>query len=280
MEKLATVQMYEKDDVLKMCKTKKEENNTAEQIVRKISDVKLDDDEQSQIVKLLEYEYKNKMATMLQTKSSVTEIKEISKKEPAPNAEKMQNGTGTECRPKFLQADEEVKITNAQKGTLVHLCMQKLDLSRKSYTYDDVKQLVAGLEAKKIITPKEAEAININKVYKFTKSKIWNEMTNAKQVEREKPFYINIPAKEVYQQDLEEQLLVQGIIDLYYISAENELVLVDFKTDFVEKNDENLLVNKYKSQLDLYKRALESALNRKGNKIYIYSTYLEKEIEI
>ena len=203
--------------------------------------------------------------------------------EPALNVPKGQNGTGTECTlniPKFLQEDEETKITNAQKGTLIHLCMQKLELSNKTYTYDDVKELVAKLEAKKIITTKEAEAININKIYQFTKSKIWNEMINAKQVEREKPFYINIPAKEVYSQELEEKLLVQGIIDLYYISADNELVLVDFKTDFVENREEQRLVDKYITQLDLYKRALESALGRKVDKTYIYSTYLEKEILI
>ena len=237
---------------------------------------------------MLEFKYKNELATTLETKSSVTKIKENSKTESVPNALKGHNGTSTKCSeekiepalnvPKFLQTDEDIKITNAQKGTLVHLCMQKLDLMKKLYTYHDIKQLVEVLEAKKIITTKEAEAININKVYQFTKSKIWQEMTQAKEVQREKPFYINIPAKEVYNQDLEEKLLVQGIIDLYYITQENELVLVDFKTDFVENRDEQILIDKYKVQLELYKRALESALNRKVDKIYIYSTFLEKEI--
>ena len=35
--------------------------------------------------------------------------------------------------------------------------------------------------------------------------------------------------------DLEEKILVQGIIDLYYINQQDELILVDFKTDYVEK---------------------------------------------
>ena len=74
--------------------------------------------------------------------------------------------------PKFLNTDDDVKITNAEKGTLVHLCMQKLDLSKKEYTYNDVKELVELLKSKKIITEKEADAININKIYQFTKSKI------------------------------------------------------------------------------------------------------------
>ena len=156
--------------------------------------------------------------------------------------------------------------------------MQKLDLTKHTYTFDDVKELVAKLESKKIITPKEAEAININKVYQFTKSKIWNEMIQAKEVQREKPFYINIPAKEIYNDDLDEKVLVQGVIDLYYITQEDELILVDFKTDFVENRDERILIDKYKTQLELYRRAIESALDKKVDKIFIYSTYLEREI--
>ena len=82
--------------------------------------------------------------------------------------------------------------------------MQKLDLKKAKYTFDDIKELVEKLESKKIITHKEAEAINISKVYQFTKSKIWEEMIHAHVVQREKSFYIKLPAKEIYQKDLEE----------------------------------------------------------------------------
>ena len=148
------------------------------------------------------------------------------------------------------------------------------------YTYNDVKDLVAKLEIQKIITQKQAEAININKVYQFTKSSIWDEMTHAHLVQRKKAFYISVPAKEIYHEEIEENILVQGVIDLFYINAQNELVLVDFKADYVEDRNEQVLVDKYDVQLKLYKRALEDALHRKVNKVYIYSTYLEKEIEI
>ncbi len=158
--------------------------------------------------------------------------------------------------------------------------MQKLDISNKNYTYEKIKELVRELECKKIITRKEAEAININKIYQFTKSKIWEEMIHAHVVQREKAFYINIPAKDIYNKELEEYDLVQGIIDLYYINNSNELVLVDFKTDYVENRNEQILIDKYRVQLECYKKALEYALGQKVSKVYIYSTYLEKEILI
>ena len=123
------------------------------------------------------------------------------------------------------------------------------------------------------------ESVNINAILKFTKSKIWEELKNAIEIHREESFYMTIPAKEIYNKELDEKIVVQGIIDLYYINSNNELVLLDYKTDYVENGEEEL-IQKYNNQLQLYKKALESSLNRKVDKIYIYSTYLGKEIKI
>ena len=71
---------------------------------------------------------------------------------------------------------------------------------------------------------------------------------------------------------------MQGIIDLYYINKEDELILVDYKTDYIKNDIE--LIGKYKIQLELYKKALEGALNKKVDRVYIYSTCLNKEIEV
>ncbi len=274
-QKIAIFNVYNKNEVLKMCNTKQEkEENGTEQILKKLENVELCSEKQERIKKMLEYEYEKQVSTQLKTKMSVTEIKELSK----PQEERQENNK-VEQMPKFLQTDKETKITNAQKGTLTHLCMQKLDINKKVYSYDDVKQLINELEMKKIISSKEAEAININNIVQFTKSKLWEEMTHAHVVQREKPFYINIPAKELYQEDVDEDILVQGIIDLYYITEKDELVLVDFKTDYVENRNEQILIDKYNTQLDLYKRALESATGKKVYRIYIYSTYLNKEIQ-
>lgn len=183
--------------------------------------------------------------------------------------------------PEFLRKNEEQKITGAQKGTLVHLCMQKLD-ENIDYDINKVKDLIKNLEQKQIITQKEAQAINPFKILDFTKSSIWQEARKAKEVYKERPFYINIPAKEVYEEDtdgknLQEEILVQGIIDLYYIDRNDNIILVDYKTDYVE--NENELINKYSKQLEFYEKALEEALGKEVFKKYIYSVYLGKEIE-
>ena len=277
MQDLATVEVYNKNDILKQQKEETEiENKTSDEILQKLDNNEIDKNEQQKIIDLLEYQYKYKNSTIIPTKTSVTELKNL-------KLEKDTTFEETEIempKPKFLQDDEEIKITNAEKGTLIHLCMQKLDVTKKSYTIEDIKELVEKLQAKKIISQKEAETINIKKVYNFTKSSIWSELINSKLVEREKPFYINIPAKEIYDKELDENILVQGMIDLFYINAQDEVVLVDYKTDFVENANEKILVNKYKTQLDLYKMALEKSLNKKVDKVFIYSTYLDKQIII
>ena len=114
----------------------------------------------------------------------------------------------------------------------------------------------------------------------FTKSKIWKNLKSAKEVYREKPFYINLKAADIYKEETEEEVLVQGIIDLYYIDKDEKLILVDYKTDFVKDKTGKELIDKYKEQLELYKMALEQALERKVDKILIYSTSLKKEIEL
>ena len=103
---------------------------------------------------------------------------------------------------------------------------------------------------------------------------MWNELKSAKEINKEKPFYINILAKDVFELDTDETILVQGIIDLYYINKNNELILVDFKTDYIKEGEEDKLVKKYNKQLEIYKKALESSLKREVVHTYIFSMQL------
>ena len=67
--------------------------------------------------------------------------------------------------------------------------------------------------------------------------------------------------------------MVQGIIDVFWEDADG-LVLLDYKTDHVKTAEE--LKNRYKTQLDFYKRALEQATGKKVVKCYIYSFSLSE----
>ena len=238
------------------------------------------------IQNVIENKYKYEASIAIPTKTSVTELKELANENNRAirNIESFLNEEDSKSSydkfeiPKFMKNDEQEKLTGARKGTLLHLCMQKLEIG-KEYELSDIKELVNNLKDREIITQLEAENINLNAILKFTKSDIWEELKNAKEVYREEPFYMTIPAREIYKKEVEEKILVQGIIDLYYIDRNDNLVLLDYKTDYLENGAEEL-IQKYDSQLQLYKKALEDALNTKVDKIYIYSTYLGKALKI
>lgn len=108
---------------------------------------------------------------------------------------------------------------------------------------------------------------------------MYKDLKTAKKIYKEKAFYINMNAEEIYKENINEKILVQGVIDLYYIDQNDNIILVDYKTDYI-KNSEKELVDKYKKQLEIYKRALEESLGKSVYKTYIYSIYLGKSIEI
>ena len=296
-EDLLELNRIEPSSILENKKQEKEKKNTSQNVIEMLNensnkkDIKL-------IKEQIEYEYPDKLAIDIPTKSSVTKIKQMKQKQLGVDFESLDNeqpantkaktseyddNTNTANitfeKPKFLQDEKETKITSAQKGTLIHLCLQRLN-PKEEYDLEKIKKLIQSLEMNKVITQKESEAINLYKILQFTKSEIWKQLKNAKEYYQEKPFYINVPANQIYDEDINENILVQGIIDLYFVNKNGQIVLVDYKTDYVESGREFDLVEKYRSQLNLYKQALESALSTKVYKVYIYSVYLGKEIEI
>ena len=236
------------------------------------------------------FEYKYKELSKIPSKDSVTNIahgkidylKNVSRFEEENKIELIENdeesineesGCLELMKPRFIIGTEEEKITPAKKGTLIHLCMKNLDFS-KEYNLDMIKEMIEDLRVKGIISEKEKQAINPNIILKFTKSTVWEELKYAKEYHKEEPFYINVPAKDVMEVSVDENILVQGIIDLYYIDKDDKLVLLDYKTDYVQEGDEQILRERHMPQMLLYKQALENALNKKVDRIYIYSTYL------
>ena len=91
---------------------------------------------------------------------------------------------------------------------------------------------------------------------------------------------LGLRAKDVYpNSQSQEMVMVQGIIDAFFQEGE-ELVLVDYKTDFVQKGQEKVLAERYRTQLDYYAKALEKLSGRRVKEKIIYSFALGKEISL
>jgi ATP-dependent helicase/nuclease subunit A len=253
-------------------KTSVKIENEVEDISEKIieeSNKNNDEQEKEKIKEILNWQYKHQSIEGIPTKTSVSKLKEEREQEIQITQE-----------PKFINEEVKTKLTGAQKGTLIHLCLQKMR-ETEEYNLEKITELIEGLKDKEIITEIEAQNIDKEKLLEYTNSQLWTELKQAKEIHKEHPFYINIKASRIYNQinkEDDEDILVQGVIDLFFIDKDDKLILVDYKTDYVQH--ENELVEKYKGQLDLYKEALEQSLDKKVDKMCIYSVYLNKLIEI
>ncbi len=285
IDKFMKLNIIKKSDLLKDLNNTEEVSDGEENIVTKLN--KMAKNVQStgvgELSKTLKWKYIYLDSSVIPTKTSVTKLKEAENEqnEPIISIEELEGQTDESqfavARPQFL--NEVTEITGAQKGTLMHLCFQKLD-EHKQYTKQMLQELVNDMVRRKLITELEGKAVNIYKLYSFTQSELFKQLQNAKKVYKEQPFYISLTADEVYGNGINDNILVQGIIDLYFINQSGEVVLVDYKTDYVEKGKENELIQKYSKQLEIYKKALEQALGKCVDKCYIYSVYLEKMLEI
>lgn len=253
-------------------KTSVKIENEVEDISEKIieeSNKNNDEQEKEKIKEILNWQYKHQSIEGIPTKTSVSKLKEEREQEIQITQE-----------PKFINEEAKTKLTGAQKGTLIHLCLQKMK-ETEEYNLEKITELIEGLKDKEIITEIEAQNIDKEKLLEYTNSQLWTELKQAKEIHKEHPFYINIKASRIYNQinkEDDEDILVQGVMDLFFIDKDDKLILVDYKTDYVQH--ENELVEKYKGQLDLYKEALEQSLDKKVDKMCIYSVYLNKLIEI
>jgi ATP-dependent helicase/nuclease subunit A len=281
-------------DIVNTDNKEKEEIDYSKVLDELVNRLELDSDIKAKIDKEINWNYEFDYSGIV-AKSSVSKIKEYlnADEESSINVDVFYSSEEEKIKskelskPLFIYDEKNVKISSAEKGTLTHLVLQKLDFSKKP-TIDEIQLLVNDLVRREIITKAQAEAIDIEKIYNFTYSSLFNNLLEAKAVCKEIPFYTNIRAKDLYKDrefgdDLNEKILVQGIIDLFYIDKDDKLVLVDYKTDYMKNNsfeEKENLIKKYKNQLDLYRKALEESMGRKVEKVILYSIYLNEEIEI
>ena len=90
-------------------------------------------------------------------------------------------------------------------------------------------------------------------------------------VQREQPFSMLRQAKTIYHNfgDDDAEVLIHGIID-GYIEFEDEVILYDFKTDHISAaKTEEALIDSYRGQLMLYKEALQNALKKPVESVYL-----------
>ena len=212
----------------------------------------------------------------LPVKVSVSELKKRSYHSEQDLEETVDYETEEEIQPlvpRFIEEKKEEGYTGALRGTAYHRVMECLDYQKTASRDEIRRQLREWVDARKM-ERKEAESVRVKDIWNFVETPLGQRMKAASEKRllfREQPFVIARKASELDPQwQCEENVLVQGIIDAYFIEDE-EIVLVDYKTDFVRRGEEQKLIDRYHVQLEDYAQALERMTGRKVKERYIYS---------
>ncbi len=184
--------------------------------------------------------------------------------------------------PRFIEekTEAEEEFTGTARGTAYHRVMECLEYG-KTDTSQNLKEQIEELVQNQKLSEVEAKCVRVSDIRGFVECDLGQRMKAAAlkgRLFREQPFVISRSAAKIDESwDESERVLVQGIIDAYFLEDE-EIVLVDYKTDYVRRGEEKKLIERYHTQLEDYGQALERMTRRRVKEKYIYSFALKKAI--
>lgn len=212
------------------------------------------------------------------SKMSITEIKRLqSEGEENPGVPMYKSEESVNIPiPSFMQAEREVH--GNEIGTVMHKIMELIDFQKPKKA--DIDNQVDIMFKKGIFQDCFKSHVNTEKIYHMLNSSVGKRMAQADKngkLYKEQQFYVAMKPDSIWKDEApsEEIIVVQGIIDAYFIE-DGQAVLLDYKTDRVSSMEE--LVTKYHVQLDKYAETIERLTGYKVKEKIIYSFCLNDEI--
>ncbi|MFJ8457798.1 helicase-exonuclease AddAB subunit AddA [Lysinibacillus xylanilyticus] len=234
----------------------------------------------SEITTRFQAQYPFQQSTQKRSKTSVSEIKRLENLQRQEEPEyyfsipSKQKTTTIAPRPTFLQ---DKQMTGAEIGTAVHTVMQHVP--QNGFTnVQEVKEFVADLVARQLLTEAEGTVVPWKKIYNFFTTDVGLRFKKAKQIRREMPFTISR-----VDEDGDAQI-VQGIIDCLFEDEYGEWILLDYKTDRIQSHFaeepalSKELLGRYGVQLRVYSEAIEAILQIKVSDKVLYLFDIEQAI--
>jgi len=232
----------------------------------------------SQIQDRLNFRYPYEEDKNIHTKMTVSEIKKLGQNVDDEDISKalIKEDIPVPLIPKFMAEKQELE--GADRGTAYHKVLQLLNF-KNIYSKEEIQSQILKMFEENKITKEAKDCISIQKIERLLLSEIGSRIKKADldgKLYKERPFVIGVKASEISKHsESEDLILVQGIIDAYF-EENGELIIVDYKTDFVTSEAE--LIQKYQIQLDYYAEALEKITEKKVREKIIYSVYMDRII--
>lgn len=194
-------------------------------------------------------------------------------------------------RPAFLDGfAQSAGELAAERGTATHVFLQFCDFSHISAPIpESIDRETQRLLEKGFITSRMAELLRRDELAAFFAGPLYAELCAARWTLRERRFHLHFPAAR-FTQDAElsdaledQQILVQGVIDLCYESADGRLVLCDYKTDRLPHDRaeaHRILAERHSGQLGYYAEACRVLFGREPDRICLWSLALGEAVEL
>ena len=161
-------------------------------------------------------------------------------------------------------------------GTSMHRFMQFCDFEKAE---TNLEGEIARLYENGFLTREETDCLEKEKLAAFFRSPLYRRMRLSPRLFHEKRFNVLLDGKDLIGKAGE--ILVQGVVDAYFIKEDGSLCLVDFKTDRVREGvGEAVLRERHGEQLRLYAVALEAITGRKATELVLYSFSLGRAVEV
>ncbi|MBQ3134521.1 MAG: helicase-exonuclease AddAB subunit AddA [Oscillospiraceae bacterium] len=178
-------------------------------------------------------------------------------------------------RPRF--AAEKLGLTPAQKGTATHLVMQYLDFARCADAGQIAEQITKLVE-REFISEQEGQAVDPGRLAAFFQTPLGHQMRET-EVNREFKFSLLVDAGDYYPGLAGEELLLQGVVDGWFETAQG-ITVVDFKSDRVTEQTVAERAAQYKPQLDTYAKALNAITGRPVTRRVLWFFALDRAVEV
>jgi len=244
-----------------------------------------------QLKKTKEYSYPYETKVNTPSKATVTGLKGRFLDEEAQSDAVSLSGKRAVKQPKKPAFLSEESLTPTQRGIAHHLVMQFMDFA-KTKTPEQIRQEIKRLFAHGFLTKAQAEAVDEMRIHAFFSGALGQRMMTSESVKRELKFSIlaaektiasilagEKPDPEYENCSAEDKILLQGVVDCYF-ESDNELTLIDFKTDIFQPGTEAEILKRYRSQLDCYAYALERLTGKPVKEKYIYLFHTNTELHV
>lgn len=242
----------------------------------------IDENAIKEVYRRLSFKYPYEKLTKIPAKVTVSELKNSLTRDD--EAKELFSDIDMVKMPDFMLQNKKLK--GALRGTAFHEVMRGINLI-KTNSLKDIEEELIRMEEHSILSKEQTAAVSIKDIYNFFSSSLGKRMLNSEEIKREMNFQVKISPEALENADLEDILaekndtyvVLQGTVDCFFREGK-DIVLLDYKTDYIDENNRDMLIERYSLQLKYYKIALENFTDLKVKEKYLYFFYNSEIVKL